>query len=568
MNLRNMRIGSRLMLGFGASLAILVILILLTIGLNARKSNRIAAGLGLANSKTVLAHTMRSTILESAVAMRNIGLNTEVATMQKEQERVAANQIRYAKARDKLLAAGLGEEEKQDLAEIDKLGQQTGSLLTEAVGLAVSFNSEGANKVIATQIDPLTQKIVAAINRLVERQQAASDAVLAEGEAADSRLTVILLSIGATALFFGIGAAVMITRSIIGPLVNALDIARTVAGGDLTSRVAADGKDEIGDLLQALSEMNDSLIRTVGEVRSGTQAITQASSEIASGNADLSARTESQASSLEQTASSMEELTSTVKQNADNARQANQLAVSASSVASQGGNVVGQVVQTMSSIKESSRKIYDIIGVIDGIAFQTNILALNAAVEAARAGEQGRGFAVVAGEVRILAQRSAAAAKEIKTLIGDSVDKVEMGGKLVDDAGQTMQLIVSSVRQVADIMGEITAATDEQSRGIEEINQAVTQMDEMTQQNAALVEQAAAAAESMQEQAQHLSQVVSAFKLAQMSAAAARPALTAAREVLKVPSAPKAALPPKAASKPAPSAKKTGAAGNDEWEEF
>jgi methyl-accepting chemotaxis protein len=326
--------------------------------------------------------------------------------------------------------------------------------------------------------------------------------------------------------------------------------------------------------------MNDSLILTVGQVRRGTETMGVASAEIAAGNADLSSRTESQASSLEQTASSMEELTSTVKQNAENARQANQLVVSASDFAVKGGRVVGQVVDTMSSIKDSSKKIVDIIGVIDGIAFQTNILALNAAVEAARAGEQGRGFAVVAAEVRNLAQRSAGAAKEIKALIGDSVEKVDGGSKLVDEAGKTMTEIVSSVKRVADIMGEITAASQEQSSGIEEVNRAIGQMDEMTQQNAALVEQAAAAAESLQNQAVQLAQAVSVFQLTgdQRDGAMALPLKGAARP------AQAQALPlatrrnPPAIDSPVAKRKQIQpaavpvaaavAAGNDDWEEF
>jgi methyl-accepting chemotaxis protein len=274
------------------------------------------------------------------------------------------------------------------------------------------------------------------------------------------------------------------------------------------------GNDEIAQLMQALEHMNAGLKRIVGEVRASSEAIGSGIGQIAGGNADLSQRTEEQASNLEETAASMEELTSTVKHNAENARQANQLAAGASEVALRGGEVVGQVVGTMSSINESSKKIVDIIGVIDGIAFQTNILALNAAVEAARAGEQGRGFAVVASEVRNLAQRSAAAAKEIKQLIGDSVDKVGAGTKLVDEAGKTMQEIVGSVKRVTDIMSEITAASQEQSAGIEQVNQAIAQMDEVTQQNAALVEEAAAAAESMQEQAQNLETAVAVFRLA------------------------------------------------------
>ena len=297
------------------------------------------------------------------------------------------------------------------------------------------------------------------------------------------------------------------------PLQEAVEVADAVAEGDLTKRIEVKSRDETGRMLQALKNMNDSLVRIVTDVRSNTDSITTASQEIAQGNADLSERTESQASSLEETASSMEELTSTVHQNAENAKQANQLAANASDIAVKGGKVVGDVVHTMASISDSSKKIVDIISVIDSIAFQTNILALNAAVEAARAGEQGRGFAVVAGEVRNLAQRSAAAAKEIKELINDSVNKVDVGSKQVDQAGETMNEIVLAVKRVTDIMAEIAAASNEQSAGIEQVNQAISQMDEVTQQNAALVEEAAAAAEAMQEQAGVLMEAVSVFKL-------------------------------------------------------
>ena len=340
--------------------------------------------------------------------------------------------------------------------------------------------------------------------------------------AAEERTFILRIAMTALVLVLGGGFAVLISRSIVKPLGEAVKVAETVAAGDLTSRIDTGAKDETGQLMRALKEMNDSLVKIVGEVRHGTDTIATASSQIASGNQDLSSRTEQQASSLEETAASMEELTSTVKQNADNARQANQLAASASEVAVKGGSVVSQVVDTMGSINASSRKIVDIIGVIDGIAFQTNILALNAAVEAARAGEQGRGFAVVASEVRSLAQRSAAAAKEIKTLIGDSVEKVEEGSKQVAEAGRTMDEIVESVKRVTDIMGEITAASQEQTSGIEQINQAITQMDQVTQQNAALVEEAAAAAGSLQEQAGGLVKAVSVFRLD--SHARARPA--------------------------------------------
>ncbi|MBC3932488.1 methyl-accepting chemotaxis protein [Undibacterium curvum] len=328
-------------------------------------------------------------------------------------------------------------------------------------------------------------------------------------------------------LVFGLS----LIRKTVASLSYAVQVAQTVSSGDLTSQIEVHSQDEAGKVLQALKEMNTSLLNIVSQVRSSTDNIASASTEIATGNMDLSSRTEQQAGSLEETASSMEELTSTVRQNADNARQANQLAVSASEIAMKGGDVVAQVVDTMNGINESARKIVDIIGVIDGIAFQTNILALNAAVEAARAGEQGRGFAVVAAEVRNLAQRSASAAKEIKVLIDDSVGKVERGTQLVGEAGATIQEVVSSVRRVTDVVTEISAASQEQTSGIDQINIAITQMDETTQQNAALVEQAAAAAASLQDQAASLSEVVSVFKVNGMSGVADKPRSAAARPV-------------------------------------
>uniref|UniRef100_UPI000D37DDD3 methyl-accepting chemotaxis protein n=1 Tax=unclassified Variovorax TaxID=663243 RepID=UPI000D37DDD3 len=382
-------------------------------------------------------------------------------------------------------------------------------------------------------------------------------------------LTVLTVVSGGIFAFF-------IARSIVRPLSQAVEVAETVAAGDLSADIRVESRDEAGQLMQALKDMNTNLAKVVGEVRTGTETIATASGQIASGNQDLSSRTEQQASSLEETAASMEELTSTVKQNADNARQANQLAVSASEVAVRGGSVVSQVVDTMGSINASSKKIVDIIGVIDGIAFQTNILALNAAVEAARAGEQGRGFAVVASEVRSLAQRSAAAAKEIKTLIGDSVEKVEEGSKQVAEAGRTMEEIVGSVKRVTDIMGEITAASQEQTSGIEQINQAITQMDQVTQQNAALVEEASAAAQSLQEQAGSLVQAVSVFKLGAGAQAPARVQafahvthVTHATQAPRIPAKARAKALPAARAKPAlPAAPKLAATASGDWTEF
>jgi methyl-accepting chemotaxis protein len=518
--LRRLRIGARLGIGIGLILALLTLVLVASNVIGWQSRNALIAGLNAASSKEALAAEMKSALLEGGIAMRNIGLQSDVTLTQAQSEKTKLALQRYTEAHAKLLALGLNDAEKTLLADIDKIDRDSEEPYKQAIGAALSFDSETAIKIIATRIDPLNQQALAEIGKLISLQKTSGQEVLAGTISAGNQLMVVMFAICGLALLLGSVIAWVLTHSITRPLDQAVAVANRVASGDLSAQIDASASDEIGQLFAALNEMNTSLARTVGQVRLGTDIITVASREIAAGNSDLSQRTEEQASSLQETASSMEQLTATVRQNAGNAHQANQLVLNASSVALKGGEVVRQVVETMGSIKSSSGKIVDIIGVIDSIAFQTNILALNAAVEAARAGEQGRGFAVVATEVRSLAQRSAAAAKEIKTLIHDSVGQVDIGSKLVDGAGQTMDEIVSSVKRVADIMNEIASASQEQSTGIEEVNRAIGQMDQITQQNSALVEQAAAAAESMQDQAEHLAEAVSIFRLAGIAASA------------------------------------------------
>ncbi|GAB3372372.1 methyl-accepting chemotaxis protein [Massilia agri] len=426
---------------------------------------------------------------------------------------INANTEALKKEYDTLLASLQRPETKEALARWESASEGFGiDLIGKASRALEEGNWDLAQSLLIRQINPTYlkgQQAYASMQDFMSTRDAR------RGEELHERLHFLnMLSIGAIllAVLLAVGATVYLVRAITRPLDVAVEAARRVAGGDLGTRITVDSNNEFGQLLAALRDMTSSLAGIVGEVRSGSEIIATASSQIAMGNMDLSSRTEQQASSIEETAASVEELTTTVRQNADNARQANGLAATASDVATRGGAVVAEVVDTMGAINESARKIVDIIAVIDGIAFQTNILALNAAVEAARAGEQGRGFAVVASEVRNLAQRSASAAKEIKALITDSVDKVDSGTHLVSQAGATMQEIVQSVRRVADIMGEITAASSEQSAGIEQIHQAISQMDQVTQQNAALVEEAASAAQSLEESAASLARRVSVFK--------------------------------------------------------
>ncbi len=409
-----------------------------------------------------------------------------------------------------------------------------------------------AEQLLAERLRPAQLAYMKALDGLKDLQIELVDKAANDGEAEYQQAKILMFGLLAVMAAVGAGLGWWITRSITGPIKQAVDVAERVAAGDLSSRIEVRNSDETGRLLSALKAMNASLVTIVDTVRKSSDSIATGSAQIATGNADLSQRTEQQASALEETAASMEQLGSTVKQNADNARQANQLALGASTVAARGGEVVSQVVDTMKGINDSSRKIADIITVIDGIAFQTNILALNAAVEAARAGEQGRGFAVVAGEVRTLAQRSAEAAKEIKTLITASVERVDQGSALVDQAGATMEEIVTSIRRVTDIMGEISSASSEQAAGVTQVGEAVSQMDQVTQQNAALVEESAAAAESLRVQAQHLVQAVSVFRLSGHEApqALAQSAIQAARSAPPV--QPKPVAQPQAARRAKP----------------
>lgn len=412
-------------------------------------------------------------------------------------------------------ATHLVEQERQLSEQIKPMLSKAEATLNQIDQLLSAGDIAGLNQFAATQMYPALDPLDEMLEKLIKVQL---EVAYAEYQESSANYQVVLafavgmLTLGILIAVFMGGAMV---RQISRSLGNAVEITGAVAKGDLTVPIAVSGKDEIAALLGSLSTMRDNLAHVVSGVRNNAEGVASASAQIASGNQDLSSRTEEQASALEETAASMEELNATVRQNADNAGQANQLAVRASQVAGQGGAVVAEVVHTMQGINDSSRKIADIISVIDSIAFQTNILALNAAVEAARAGEQGRGFAVVASEVRSLAGRSANAAKEIKALIMDSVERVEHGSTLVDKAGETMSEVVSAIRRVTDIMGEISAASTEQSQGVSQVGEAITQMDQVTQQNAALVEEMAAAAGSLSHQANDLVEAVSVFKLSQ-----------------------------------------------------
>ena len=472
------------------------------------------------------------------------------------------------------------DEEKKLFSEILAERKNYVAQREQIVKLKKDGQADEANKLLEERFMPSAKLYIEKIQALLNTQRGEIDALSKEIEASTASSRTLMVALGAVSALVSMLCAWLLVKSITEPLKLANGLARQVASGDLSVAIDTQRTDELGQLLSNLRDMQTSLVAVVTNVRSGSESVASASSEIAQGNHDLSARTEQQASALEQTAASMEELSSTVKQNADSAREANQLAMQASTVAVHGGEVVGQVVETMKGINESSRKISDIISVIDGIAFQTNILALNAAVEAARAGEQGRGFAVVASEVRSLAGRSAEAAKEIKQLINASVERVEQGTALVDRAGVTMAEVVSAIQRVTSIMGEISVASSEQASGVSQVGAAVNQMDQATQQNAALVEEMAAAASGLKGQAHDLVQVVAVFKLGVPEHNPQRAQTHRAPPVVRAPALRPAAA--KAVVRPAPkrmtlahspaavktSARSAPAAGNDDWESF
>ena len=518
-DLSNLKIGARLGLGF--ALLLLLQLVITGIGLRemARLSQSVAFATEVGQRKLDELNNVQSAIGKRAIAARNLALVSDPAAQKGDIDLVGSSQREIDAGLQNLAAVMAAPdastpEERRMLEKLRALEAQYLPIAKNVVGLATSRQTDAAVKVLTQECMPLLNQVLAHVSAFQAMLRKSADESTGSTQAAYQRAKWMILWISCASLAGGVLLAYRMTRSITRPLGQAVTVAQQVASGDLTARIEVADASESGMLMRALRSMNDELAKVVGQVRDGTDSIASASGQIASGNRDLSSRTEAQASSLEQTAAAMQELTGTVRQNADNARLANQLADSASQVASRGGAVVDQVVEKMASINASSRKVVEIIGVIDGISFQTNILALNAAVEAARAGEQGRGFAVVASEVRSLAQRSAQAAKEIKGLIGASVERVEAGSRLVADAGQTMNEIVGSVQRVTDIISEITAAAAEQSAGIGQVNGSVTQLDQMTQQNAALVEESAAAAESLKDQAARLRSIVNNFQLA------------------------------------------------------
>lgn len=572
MKLSNMRVATRLGVGFGLVGLLLIAVLVLALA-NMRKLQSGMDQVTLVNDvEGQLSIAMEQSVTERALALRNLILLREAKEVEIEVRRIDDQVRKYAEAEQKLSSMFATSSTPDERATLDIIKQQAelaAPYIARASSLARDQKQDEAYTLLRFEFRPVQKKWWDAIRKLRQIEEAQNATALRVAAQSYERARNMMLAIGLIALLTSVAAAILITRSIVRQLGcepgEAAEIAAEIAGGNLSCDIDT-SESNSDSLLCAMKMMRDSLAQIVSEVYASTDTIATTAGQISAGNMDLSARTEQQASALEETASSMEELTSAVQQNADHARQANVLAVSASDVAVRGGAVVEQVVDTMAAIDTSARKIVDIISVIDSIAFQTNILALNAAVEAARAGEQGRGFAVVATEVRNLAQRSAAAAKEIKALIDDSVNTVQSGNRLVEQAGATMTEIVASVRRVTDIMSEIMEASQEQSMGIAQVNSTVSSMDAVTQQNAAMVEEAAAAAAAMQEQATRLSEAVGVFHLAGMAALEVPQSPVRVEKPALAKAAPQLAPPP-VRSAPARKREQLEPA-ESEWEEF
>ncbi|MDR7330921.1 methyl-accepting chemotaxis protein [Roseateles asaccharophilus] len=519
MRFQQLKLKSKLMLGFALLAAVVLVVSGLALTSLSRSNDRFANYLQGVGARERLVVDIRGAATRRAIAARNLVLVTEPADREAEKALVtkAHADVGQSLARLKAVIAAAGDISARDralVAEMDRVEALYGPIALDIVGKALDGQGQAAIAKMNAECRPLLAALLKATNDYVDYEHAQADERVqqAADAYAGDQMTMLVASVTAILAAGLMGWA--LSNAVTRPLLRAVRLAEAVASGDLSFDIEVDRQDELGQLLAALKRMNEGLVGMVGRVRQSADSIATATQEIASGNHDLSSRTEQQAAALQQTAASMQQMTSTVQQTAESSRQASQIASAATEVAGRGGDVVQRVVETMGQISDSSRKIVDIIGTIDGIAFQTNILALNAAVEAARAGEQGRGFAVVAGEVRALAQRSAQAAKEIKSLIGASVEKVETGSRLVGEAGTTMGDIVGQVRRMTDLMAEINASANEQSSGIGQVNQAVASIDQGTQQNAALVEESAAAAESLRNQAAGLLEVIAQFKTA------------------------------------------------------
>ncbi|WP_423600162.1 methyl-accepting chemotaxis protein [Roseateles sp. MS654] len=511
--LANLRIGVRLTVGFAAVIALLIVLALIGV----TRISAIAADTDIILHdrfvKVKLAQTVENEVNAQLRAMRTALIVSDRALVDRELAKLDASLPVVEKAMEQLTATVRSDRGQAALRKLVDSRSQFKDKEHRLVELIKAGKTDEARSHLVSDILPMQAVYLASVEEFAESQAAGMEEFGAEAAALARSAKVLMMVLSVIAVLLAVAIGVVLTRSITHPIAKAVHVAQTVAAGDLTSSIDVRTRDETGQLLAALKSMNESLVRIVDQVRLSSESIASGSQQIATGSADLSHRTEEQASSLEETASAMEQVSATAQRSADSARSATTLAATASEVAVRGGTAVAEIVSTMREISASSSKIADITGVIDGIAFQTNILALNAAVEAARAGEQGRGFAVVAGEVRTLAQRAGTAAKEIRGLIGENVSRVEAGSRLVEGAGSTMDEIVRQIKEVAQLISEIGAATGQQSLGIGEVSKAVSVLDQVTQQNAALVEESAAAAESLSNQARRLTEVVGAFKL-------------------------------------------------------